>query len=377
MWKYKIQLLSILSIVVCIATPMILFHDGAKKIIIERAGIEAKNVALSIETFLEQDMARYRILNDVDLIGTEAFDEAYYQEMLTVFQSLKEKTDADYIFTEKIVMDTQIVYILDGQPIESEDFSAIGTTDSVGEVELGVYKSGVAASTGLIMDPEWGNYVTGFAPIWDVENNEIIGLVGVDHSAEYIIEFMKKVDFTLVLLFCILTSVLSILSIILINQHAKQLRKDFLTGLNNRRAFDAMLAAMIKRYDRKKMKFCVLMIDVDKFKQINDTYGHVVGDLVLKWVAEHISIGTINEDYIFRFGGDEFVIILPDHSEEDAAFIAKQLQDEFLGKNLYIAKDQPIILEISVGIAEYHENSSMEAFLNEADENMYKIKTAK
>ncbi|MFV0314519.1 MAG: GGDEF domain-containing protein, partial [Anaerotignum sp.] len=283
----------------------------------------------------------------------------------------------DYIFTEKIVMDTQIVYILDGQPIESEDFSAIGTTDSVGEVELGVYKSGVAASTGLIMDPEWGNYVTGFAPIWDVENNEIIGLVGVDHSAEYIIEFMKKVDFTLVLLFCILTSLLSSLSVILITQHAKQLRKDFLTGLNNRRAFDAMLVAMIKRYDRKKIKFSILMIDVDKFKQINDTYGHVVGDLVLKWVAEHISIGIIDENFIFRFGGDEFVIILPEHSEEEAAFIAKQLQDEFLGNHLYIAKEQPIILEISVGIAEYHENSSIETFLNEADENMYKIKTGK
>ncbi len=376
MMKYKYQILTVLLIILVVSSPLLLFYYRTKHIIIIEAGEEAKNIATSIATFLEQDIERYKALNNL-AEKEKNFDHLYYQEMLSVFQELKSKTGADFIFTEKFVSEDTIAYILDSEPANSEAFSPIGTLDGVSKPEVSAFLNGTPTATKLIHDPVWGTYITGFAPIKDTQNNDVIGLVGVDFSGDYIIATLQELNTALILLFSIIASALSISVVLFINRHMERLNQDFLTGLHNRRAFEETFKRMIKLFHSKKIKFTLLLIDIDKFKQINDTYGHGTGDLVLKRVANLICLNVTEKDFVFRYGGDEFVVILPDISKDQASFITKRLHDEFCHSGYSVNENQIIQISVSVGVAEYSSEFSLEQLLQEADKEMYRNKRAK
>lgn len=375
--KYKIQILAVLMIILVVSSPMLLLYYRTKNMIISEAGEEAKNIASSIAIFLERDLEPYKALNNVDQTDVENFDYQYYQEMLAVFQELKLQTGANYIFTEKLVSEEAIAYILDSEPVDSETFSPLGTLDGISESELEAFQTGLPTATKLVFSPGWGNFITGFAPIRSSENNQVIGLVGVDFSANYILSILKELNSALILLFVIITSMLSCLVLIIMNRQMRLSNQDFLTGLNNRRFFEETLRQMIKLHQTKQTKFSLLIIDIDKFKQINDTYGHGVGDLVLKRIANLICTSIKETDFLFRYGGDEFIVILPDTTQDQATFVAKRLTAEFFDTNFRIDENQTFKVCVSVGVAEYSSDLSIEQFLHKADEEMYRKKTSK
>ena len=140
---------------------------------------------------------------------------------------------------------------------------------------------------------------------------------------------------------------------------------DGLTGVYNRRYFDLMLPKFIKKAAEYNIKFSVLMLDIDRFKKFNDTYGHDVGDKVLKTVAstikEHI---RSNQDVLFRYGGEEFVIITMDDLT-GAITLAKKINSlEFKGS--------PEKITVSIGISSYKQGDVVKA----ADDNLYRAKEA-
>ncbi len=152
--------------------------------------------------------------------------------------------------------------------------------------------------------------------------------------------------------------------------------RDYLTGLYNRRKFEEFLSYEIKRSVRHGHKFTILMIDLDNFKYINDTYGHASGDLVLKEVTEIFGSNLRNADILARIGGDEFAVILPETPYENGYAVVEKLRSRLETTAISLMFDQ-ITITASFGIAEYPEQGeTIESLQTGSDLAMYKAKRA-
>lgn len=146
--------------------------------------------------------------------------------------------------------------------------------------------------------------------------------------------------------------------------------RDPLTGLWNRRFFEERLREEFSRSQRAGTgrKFSVLVVDINGFKDINDTYGHATGDALLKWVGEFLTAHLRTHDVPCRTGGDEFTVLLPDLSAEDCGRIIGRLRDQLVVAN--VGREIPISL--SLGTASWPEiGTSAEQILAKADDAMY------
>lgn len=153
--------------------------------------------------------------------------------------------------------------------------------------------------------------------------------------------------------------------------------RDELTGLYNRRHFQEVMRMEIKRASRFASATSLLMIDVDFFKEFNDTFGHVKGDLMLKELARLLTEHVREVDTVARWGGEEFVVVLPDTSLTDAVHVAEKLrslveeQSAVFCTLLEVAR----ALTVSIGVSSYPECAdSEEAVLNTADVALYEAK---
>jgi diguanylate cyclase (GGDEF)-like protein len=143
--------------------------------------------------------------------------------------------------------------------------------------------------------------------------------------------------------------------------------RDPLTDLYTRRHFESRIMEEISRTDRTDQSFSLVMFDVDELKYINDTYGHKIGDEVLKKFAETLSSNSRPFDVSARWGGDEFILILPKTSEKQAKEIGRRIASKFSGK-MKIEGDREIDKSCSFAVAEYEPGSKMGA-----DEIFYKV----
>lgn len=151
---------------------------------------------------------------------------------------------------------------------------------------------------------------------------------------------------------------------------------DSLTQISNRHATQIFLDKEVSRAQRNKGKFSILLIDLDNFKLINDKYGHAIGDFVLIKTAQ-ILLSTIRkQDIVGRWGGDEFLIILPDTTIENTVILAERLRSEILATEF---KDSNVSVKttFSIGIASSNPSESMDVIFKRADDALYVAKTAK
>jgi diguanylate cyclase (GGDEF)-like protein len=144
---------------------------------------------------------------------------------------------------------------------------------------------------------------------------------------------------------------------------------DYLTGLRTRGYFEQQLDLEFKRAERRRQKFALLMIDIDHFKNLNDTYGHHVGDQVLREVASILVKDMREVDTVARYGGEEFVIILPETTETAALFVAERLR-RAVEKAKFFAGSPGAIqhLTISVGLAVYDRDARFKRDLIESSD---------
>jgi len=152
---------------------------------------------------------------------------------------------------------------------------------------------------------------------------------------------------------------------------------DALTGLHNRGWLDSMFEREIKRSERDGLTACLLMIDVDHFKSINDQYGHLAGDKVLVTVGENIKTPLRPNDLVARYGGEEFSVLLPETTIGNAAAIAERLRERVSkadpGK---INKKQLPGVTVSIGVAEFHPGDTLESMIAVADSALFSAKKA-
>jgi diguanylate cyclase (GGDEF)-like protein/PAS domain S-box-containing protein len=151
---------------------------------------------------------------------------------------------------------------------------------------------------------------------------------------------------------------------------------DSLTGLPNRKLFSDRLGIALIHAQRNQEKVGIVMLDLDNFKDVNDTLGHDAGDIVLKAAAMRLSAELRKVDTVTRFGGDEFVLILPDLKViEDAIPVAQKIVDSF--RKSFLIETKQLIVTMSMGIAVYPNDGTDEAMLlKNADIAMYQAKQA-
>ena len=146
--------------------------------------------------------------------------------------------------------------------------------------------------------------------------------------------------------------------------------KDSLTGVGNRRALDAKLSELVTKQARRSSILSLIMIDIDNFKLINDDHGHIVGDQILVQIARIIEGRIRSTDTLYRFGGEEFVIVPLDMKLKATQKLAEQLR--ILVENHALVPDNPVT--ISLGVAEYKQDESSTSWMKRADEALYRAK---
>lgn len=147
---------------------------------------------------------------------------------------------------------------------------------------------------------------------------------------------------------------------------------DKLTAIPNRRFFQEELERHMERYSRKGTVFSLLMVDIDHFKKVNDTYGHLVGDSVLIQLAEVLTEEVRSEDRVARLGGEEFVVILPQTDAEEAIEQARRL-NKVVGNTKWETIDR---LTVSIGVSTFSESDTESTILNSADQALYQAKAS-
>ncbi len=149
---------------------------------------------------------------------------------------------------------------------------------------------------------------------------------------------------------------------------------DNLTQLFNARQFYNQITAEIERTNRYNHNLTLLMMDIDNFKQYNDTFGHLEGDNVLVRFADVVRNCLRRTDLAYRYGGEEFVIVLPDTEGEQGMVTAERIRQEFK-KEVFVPKPgKTIRVTVSTGIAQYQSGEELSSFIRRADMNMYRAK---
>ncbi|HEX3032848.1 MAG TPA: sensor domain-containing diguanylate cyclase [Bacillota bacterium] len=159
----------------------------------------------------------------------------------------------------------------------------------------------------------------------------------------------------------------------MVNELEKAATTDPLTDTYNCRYFSHYLSNIMRR--QKDLDMSLIMVDIDKFKLINDKYGHLAGDLVLKQVADIMKASIRNGDSVARYGGDEFFIILPDADYCEAMEVAKRIE-ESVGSHIFDYNNHQFNCSVSWGIASTHgqEGKALVELIRQADNNLYKMK---
>ena len=164
-------------------------------------------------------------------------------------------------------------------------------------------------------------------------------------------------------------------SIKLLNRLEQESTIDFLTGLNNVRQFDNSLNEAFLTVKNKNERLSILIIDIDFFKKVNDTYGHLAGDSVLQQLGMVLSTFCRSFDIVSRIGGEEFSVILPDCPSDQAIEVAQRLRVAVEAHKFIILNEIKINITISIGSATYPDNvTDLEDLIKQADTALYDAK---
>lgn len=153
---------------------------------------------------------------------------------------------------------------------------------------------------------------------------------------------------------------------------------DALTGIGNRRYLDTVLATEITRAGNRSHPLSFCLLDIDHFKTFNDTYGHTAGDAALRGVAGLLKDNIREDDFAARFGGEEFAIILPATTAEEAAIVVERVRKAFASKQIKKRSTGEVMgtVTASFGIAQFEAGNTMEALIERADNALYAAKNA-
>lgn len=152
---------------------------------------------------------------------------------------------------------------------------------------------------------------------------------------------------------------------------------DGLTGLFNKREFESRMVDEVARSKRYNSTFSLIMLDIDHFKAVNDTYGHQAGDHVLKTISNTINSEVRSVDFVARYGGEEMAVILPNINGEDTFKVSERLRKAISSLPIPVSEDRAIHVTVSMGIATFPDNADTgDNLIRSADKALYNAKKA-
>ena len=160
-----------------------------------------------------------------------------------------------------------------------------------------------------------------------------------------------------------------------LNANRKKLLYDSLTGVRSRLAYDEQIEQELVRWQRYQTPFSYAILDIDHFKRINDDYGHNAGDNALKFIAQTMKKNLRKSDFIFRIGGEEFVLLLTNTGVENAEGLVNSLRDSISASSLHF-KQERVVINLSAGITEVTKDDSVESLYERADQALYRAKNS-
>ncbi len=156
-----------------------------------------------------------------------------------------------------------------------------------------------------------------------------------------------------------------------IKKNRELIRIDFLTKIKNRKAYHEKISELLSLYERYQTPFSMMLFDIDNFKEINDTYGHSVGDDVLKDITKLVESEIRGSDLLYRVGGEEFVVLFPQTSLESARKVAEKIR-KFIQNNLKTIENRTIT--VSIGVCEVELDDNEDSLYKKVDQLLYKAK---
>jgi diguanylate cyclase (GGDEF)-like protein len=176
----------------------------------------------------------------------------------------------------------------------------------------------------------------------------------------------------------IITLVVLFLANLTIGKYQRKIEEmattDNLTGLSNRQIFDSLYDQALKFSNRQRGGFSSIMFDIDHFKKVNDTYGHPAGDIVIKAVAQSAKSEIRNSDVICRWGGEEFIVLLPNCDIEKAGKVAEKMRQTIEDQKKLAYNGEPIYITASFGVAQYQEGDTRIDLVRRVDRALYAAK---
>jgi diguanylate cyclase (GGDEF)-like protein len=160
-------------------------------------------------------------------------------------------------------------------------------------------------------------------------------------------------------------------------EYERAAKTDLLTGVHNRRWMDEMFPRQIARSERSGQPLALMMVDIDRFKRVNDTYGHQLGDVVLKATARRLAETLRPTDFLVRYGGEEFLAMLPGASQAQALAAAERLR--LAVERADLAAPEPgamLKVTVSIGVAVLAPGESLAQLTERADNALYRAKAA-
>lgn len=245
-------------------------------------------------------------------------------------------------------------------------------------LDMGIKENGVLAGYDFL--PFLIMALLGVVPLTLLEGLTFCGLLTgffiiTEISGGTLLTLHSLGDLWLLLLLAVIAMWVQMSQLHMLLRLYREATRDALTGLVNRRVLAAHLRQLVSEHSERPLS--LLIFDLDLFKRINDTWGHTAGDKVLQAFAEILRRHCRSSDLVGRFGGEEFLAILPDTSLEEAREVAENIRrDCSLSQIRVEGAEQPIQFTTSIGVAERHPGEAADELLSRVDEGLYRAKTA-
>ena len=304
----------------------------------------------------------------------EILDRKKYESLQVLLIKLRQDANMDYLYTQCKGEDSSAILVLgsleEGKTLSSFSLQANKRVHFLQGTMA--FQDATSQQTGLVEHERWGPSIFAHAPIKESAEGKVPGVVSAGFSITSLKKSFQNMLFLIVGLH-LLTSILVALAIcILLHLRERSLTVEYLTKLGTKQFFENQLTTIADHAKSSKIPFTLLLLDLDGFKQINDTYGHLTGDSVLQVVATIIRSHVQVSDICSRIGGDEFAIILTSSALEEALLTAQSIQNSI---QCYSTEEYPELeLSASIGVTQWSESQSTQEIIEQADQALYKAK---